>query len=222
MPEPGGRRSARGKWVRPGAAALIATVAVQGCAAGPQTGAERPTSGLARVTELLVPSGHGSLLQDDVTLTLRTEELVLKVTPLEEWVLRLTAPDTWSRLSSLAAVHRDEVTRQTGVEDASLFLVSFFSLTPGASFRPQDVQIENRSRLMRPLLIRPLTAGWGQERLEQEEAQLAVYAFSERVDLEQAFAVEYAFQVSSGWEEILRMLELERGRAIARAGLGPI
>jgi hypothetical protein len=174
------------------------------------------------VTELLVPSGHGSLLQDDITLTLRTEELVLKVTPLEEWVLRLTAPDTWSRLSSLAAGHRDEVARQTGADDASLFLVSFFSLIPGSSFRPQDLQIENRSRLMRPLLIRPLTAGWGQERLEQEEVQLAVYAFSERVDLEQALAVEYASQVSSGWEEILRRLELERSRAIARAGLGPI
>ena len=222
MPEPRVRRCAGGGWVGPGAAALIATAAVQGCAAGPQTSTERPTPGAARVTELLVPSGHGSLLQDDVTLTLRTEELVLKVTPLEEWVIRLTAPDTWSRLSSLAAVHRNEVARQTGVDDASLFLVSFFSLTPGASFRPQDVQIENRSRLMRPLLIRPLTAGWGQERLEQEEAQLAVYAFSERVDLEQALAVEYASQVSSGWEEILRRLELERGRAIARAALGPI
>ena len=222
MPDPLGLRRTRGGRVWPGVAALIAMAAVQGCAAGPQTGTELPTPRAARLTELLVPSGHGSLLQDDVTLTLRTEELVLKVTPLEEWVIRLTAPDTWSRLSSLAAVHRNEVARQTGVDDASLFLVSFFSLTPGASFRPQDVQIENRSRLMRPLLIRPLTAGWGQERLEQEEAQLAVYAFSERVDLEQALAVEYASQVSSGWEEILRRLELERGRAIARAGLGPI
>jgi hypothetical protein len=183
-------------------------------------GSDLSTAGVARVTELLVPSGYGSLLQDHITLTLRTEEIVLRVTPLEEWVLRLTAPDTWSRLSSLASIHRDEVTRQTGEDKASLFLVSFFSLTPGASFRPQDLQIENRGRLMRPLLIRPLTTGWGQERLEQEEAQLAVYAFSERVDLEQALAVEYASQVSSGWEGVLRILELERGRASARAGLG--
>lgn len=222
MPEPRGRRRARGGWVGPGAAALIATVAVQGCAAAMGAGTERSPLGTTRVTELLVPSGHGSLFQDDVTLTLRTEELVLKVTPLEEWVIRLTAPDTWSRLSSLAAVHRQEVARQTGVDDASLFLVSFFSLTPGASFRPQDVQIENRGRLQRPLLIRPLTTGWGQERLRQEDAQLAVYAFSEGVDLEQALAVEYASRVSSGWEEILRRLELEHGRAVARAGLGPL
>ena len=220
MPEPRGRRRAGGGWV--GAAALIATVAAQGCAAAMEADTKRSALGATRVTELLVPSGHGSLFQDDVTLTLRTEELVLKVTPLEEWVLRLTAPDTWSRLSSLAAIHRQEVARQTGMDDASLFLVSFFSLTPGASFRPQDVQIENRGRLQRPLLIRPLTTGWGQERLRQEEAQLAVYAFPGGVDLEQALAVEYASRVSSGWEEIMRRLELEHGRAVARAGLGPL
>ena len=219
MPEQSGRWRAR---ISPVVAAMIATAAWQGCAASPQPGTERVTPGAARVTDLLVPSGYGSLLQDEVTLTLRTGDLVLKVTPLEEWVIRLTAPDTWSRLSSLASVHRNEVARQTGAEYPSLFLVSFFSLTPGASFSPQDVQIENRSRLMRPLLIRPLTVGWGQERLEQEEAQLAVYAFAERIDLEQALTVEYASQLSSGWEAILRRLELERGRAVARSGLGPI
>ena len=88
-------------------------------------------------------------------------------------------------------------------------------------FHPQDVQIENRGRRQRPLLIRPLTAGWGEERLKQEEAQLAVYAFAEGVDLEQALTVAYGFEVGSGWEEILRRLEVERGRARARAGLGP-
>lgn len=221
MPEPRGGGRARAGWGRSRPTALLAMVALQGCAAGLGPGQEQPAPDAAGTTELLVPSGHGSLLQDDVTVTLRGEEIVLKVTPLEEWVLRLTAPDTWSRLSSLAAVHREEVARQTGVDNPSLFLVSFFSRTPGVPFHPQDVQIENRGRRQRPLLIRPLTAGWGEERLKQEEAQLAVYAFAEGVDLEQALTVAYGFEVGSGWEEILRRLEVERGRARARAGLGP-
>ena len=69
------------------------------------------------------------LLQDDITLVVRTDALQLKVTPLEEWVIRLTAPDTYARLSALAASHRAEVTRRTGVETASLFFVSIFGRT---------------------------------------------------------------------------------------------
>ena len=222
MPEHVDHQGTRSRWAVAQLALVIATVAFQGCATSAQPETERTAPAAARVSDLLVPSGYGSLLQDEITLTLRAGDLILKVTPLEEWVIRLTAPDTWSRLASLAEAHRGEVAGRTGIDDASLFLVSFFSLTPGASFSPQDVQVENRSRLMRPLLIRPLTTGWGQERLQQEEAQLAVYAFSERVDLEQGFTVEYASQVSSGWETILRRLELERGRAVARSGLGDI
>ena len=88
-------------------------------------------------------------------------------------------------------------------------------------FRPEDVQLVNRGRRQRPLLIRSVTSGWGAERLEQEVTQLAVYAFSEGVELEQALTVEYGLAVASGWEEILRRLEVERARARGRAGLGP-
>ena len=73
-----------------------------------------------RSARLLVPPGHGTLRQDDITLTLLAGDLQLKVTPLEEWVLRLAAPDTWSRLSSLAATHREQVTLRTGMQDPAL------------------------------------------------------------------------------------------------------
>ena len=203
-------------------ASALAAVALLagGCTGAPGPVVPRPTASLDRTEALLVPSGHGSLLQDEITLTIRSGLVQLKVTPLEEWVLRLTAPDTWSRLSALAAVHRVGVERETGIQDAPLFLVSFFSDTPGAAFNPQDVQVENRGRRQRPTAIRPLTAGWGEERLRQQEPQLAVYAFSEAVDLEQPFLVYYGAEVDAGWEEILRKLEAERERARARAGVG--
>ena len=53
-----------------------------------------------------------------------------------------------------------------------------------------------------------------------EETQLAVYAFPDEVDVEQPLTLEYGFETASGWDEILRRLETELGRARTRAGLG--
>ncbi len=204
-------------------ACLACVVGLSGCIATagplPQGTDPRPVGTSAgRESELLVPPGHGVLRQDEITLTLFAEDLELKVTPLEEWVIRLTAPDTWARLSSLATAHREEVVRRTG-EPAALFLVSFFSRLPGTPFQPNDVQLVNRGRRRRPVLIRPVTAGWGAQRLDQEEPQLAVYAYPADIDLEQPLALEYGFETGSEWEAILRRLESERSRARARAGV---
>jgi hypothetical protein len=190
--------------------------ALQGCAAGPVPRGPAPTS--ARPEELLIPSGYGSLRQEQITLTLETGELQLKVTPLEEWVTRLTAPDTWTRLSGLGATHREEAERRLG-GPVSLFLVSFFTRVPGTPFRPDDVELVHRGRRLRPLLIRPVTSGWGAQRLEAQETQVAVYAFAAELDLQQPLTVEYGLESATGWDEILRLLEAERGRARARAGL---
>ena len=191
-----------------------------GCAAAAGPGVVARNSGPDRSTDLLVPPGHGSLLQDDVTLGLRTEAVQLKVTPLEEWVLRLTAPDTYARLSALATTYRSEITRRTGRDDAALFLVSFFGRTAGASFTPEDVQLVHRGRRLRPAFIRPMTSGWEQRRIDPGQTQAAIYAFTDEVDLEQPISVEYADQTGTPWEDILRRLEAERVRARARAGLG--
>jgi hypothetical protein len=199
------------------AVAALGVVTLAGCAAGPavttpRTGAER--------TDLLVPLGYGSLVQDEITLTVRTEELLLKLTPLEEWVVRLTAPDTYARLAALASSHRGEVARRSGVAEPALFLVSIFGRTAGATFRPEDVHIVHRGRRLRPLLVREMTSGWGEGRVEVGATQAAVFAFGEEVDLEQAISVEYGAQTGSAWEEVLRRLEAERGRARGRAGVG--
>lgn len=191
-------------------------VAVSGCAAGPALPGAAPAGPASE--ELLVPSGYGSLRQDQITLTVETGDLQLKVTPLEEWVTRLAAPDTWSRLSGLGVTHRAETELRLG-RPASLFLVSFFSRVPGTTFRPDDVELVNRGRRLRPLLIRPVTTGWGAQRLEAQETQLAVYAFDQEIDLQQPLTVEYEGETGAGWDEILRLLEAERGRARTRAGL---
>jgi len=205
-----GRRHARGL-----ASGALATLWSAGCAAAP--GPPPPAS--AEGTDDLVPAGYGTLRQEELTLTLRPGPLVLKVTPLEESVIRLAAPDTYRRLGELALRHRGPLQRRAGSSDVTLFLVSFFSDEPGTVFQPEDVQLVNRGRQHRPLAIQGVTGGWGTQRLRQQETQMAVYAFPE-LDLSLALTAVYGDARTEEWERILRTMEVERARVRARAGVG--
>ncbi|MGD2070452.1 MAG: hypothetical protein PVI57_17380, partial [Gemmatimonadota bacterium] len=144
--------------------------------------------------------------------------LQLKVTPLEEWMIRLTAPDTYDRLSELAAAHRPVLAERSGVASPKLFLVSFFSDEAGVGYDPEDVHLVSRGRRYRPLAIRPVTAGWGTQRLPQRETRMAVYAFPPAVDMDLGMMLEYGGVRNRQWDGILQVLQSEHARVRARAG----
>lgn len=198
------------------AAGVLAAALLAACAAAGGGGDEGAPPG----AELLVPPGYGTLHQDDVTVTLGSDDLQVKVTPLAESVIRLTAPDTYRRLRGVAESHRDVLSRQAGRDDARLFLVSFFSLAPDVPYEPEGLEIVSRGFRHRPLAIRPVTPGWGAQRLEQRETALAVYAFPPGVELETDLTVEYQDVRSDAWRRILVDLQAERERVRARAGIG--
>lgn len=169
----------------------------------------------------LVPPGFGTLLQDDITLRLQDGDLLIKVTPLEEWVIRLTAPDTYARLHGLAQTHRDRATRGRAEDEASLFLVSLFSYHPDVTYEPEDLLLVNRGFRYRPLGISPVTPSWGTQRLGQQETRIAVYGFEGRMELETELVVEYQALRNEVWRDrILPLLRAELPRARARAGGG--
>ena len=196
-----------------------------GCSAAPPTAepAAQPTVPSDTLTAAeasdLVPQGYGTLHQDEITVTLRQGPLLIKATPLAEEVIRLTAPDTYTRLHSLAERRREEASLQTpGRGVPSLWLVSLFSYEPEVSFQPEDLRLQQQGRLMRPNAILPLGSGWGRQRLQQQEQQSAVYAFEERVDLDQPLTVLYGQQRSDAWEGIIPRLEVEEAKVRSRAG----
>jgi len=183
-----------------------------------------PTQGVSRAgpldeEALLVPPGFGSLRQDEITLTFTSGIVQVKVTPLEEWAIRLTAPDTYQRLSGLARLTRSQLNDRGGEEGAALFLVSFYSLMQGESFQPEDVYIENRSRRHRPRTIRPVTRDWGTGRLTQRNPQTAVYAYDSWIDLTLDMSVEYQGVRNMDWTFILQRLQAESSRARTRANV---
>jgi hypothetical protein len=163
----------------------------------------------------LPPPGYGTLRQEEISLSLTSGALRILITPLEESATRVTAPDTYRRLSSMSNAHRNA----PGVaESATLFLVSFFSEQPDQRFVPEEVQLVSRGIRLRPSAIIAITPSWGERRLRQRVTEMAVYAFSENVDLESDLVVAYGLEQTAAWSGILRRIQAERARARARAG----
>ena len=140
----------------------------------------------------LIPAGYGTLKQDEFTVALRSGPLQVKVTPLAETVIRTAAPDTYDRLHRLALSRNAEALRAAGATSTiELFLVSFFSYEPNATFQPENVQVTHQGRQMRAVTIMPLTPCWGRLQLQQQEQQSAIYVFTSPIDYELPMSVRY-------------------------------
>jgi len=200
---------------------LVLSLLLWGCAPGGQAPSPSPTGAGPGVAEsgLLVSPGYGTLPQDDITFRLQRGDLLIKVTPLEEWVIRLTAPDTYARLNGLAQTHGERAARIAMASEPSLFLVSLFSYQPDVTYEPEALLLVNRGLRFRSLGIAPLTPSWGTQRLGQQETHMAIYAFEGGIDLETDLAVEYRELRNDAWRDrILPLLRAEAVKARARGG----
>lgn len=204
------RRRARG--VGEAWPVCTAILALSGCVVASTSGTGREGPG---AVEVLPPPGYGTLRQEAVSLTLVSRGLQLMVTPLDESVTRVTAPDTYRRLSGLAGVYARSVSGPS-----TLFLVSFFSEEPAVRFVPEEVQLISHGVRVRPGEISPVTPTWGERRLRQRETETAVYRFDGDVDLESDLVLVYGLEQTSQWAGILPRIRAERARARARAGPG--
>jgi hypothetical protein len=158
-------------------------------------------------------------LQDQITLRIQQGDLLIKVTPLEEWVIRLTAPDTYTRLQGMARAHGERAAQMAMATPSSLFLVSFFSYQPNVTYQPEDLELANRGLRYRPRGIAPVTPSWGLQRLGQQQTQMAVYAFAGGIDLEADLVVEYQGLRNEIWRaQIVPLLRAEAAKVRARAG----
>ena len=194
-----------------------------GAAAAPPRADREPAppmqAGVVSPQDTLIPPGYGTLKQDQVTLALRSGALLVKLTPLSESVIRLLAPDTYTRLHGLAESRREEATSRT-VRAPELFLVSFYSYQPDVPFQPEDLQLLQQGQLLRPLGIFPITTGWGSQRLQQQDNQSALYAFESPIDYDQPITLRYGPVDTDGWRIVIPLLRAERNRVHSRVGGG--
>lgn len=207
---------------RPRAAqALLALTAfLSGCGMAAESPSTPTPSGSREPGEEvrdLVPPGHGTLTQDQITLRIQKEDLLIKVTPLAESVIRLTAPDTYARLHGLVLSRGSQASRGDSSQD--LFLVSFFSYQPDVRYEPEDLLLVNRGLRYRPRGIAPVTPSWGTQRLGQQETRMAIYAFDGPLELDRDLVVEYQTVRNEIWRNrIVPLLQTEEAKVRARAG----
>ena len=187
-------------------------VAVPACARGQGQGALDP----------LPPPGFGSLRQDDLALHVRSDELEVRVVPLDQRVTRLLARDAYQSLEGLVHSRRgsiDSVARISGISAPGLALVTFFGGREGARFDPSNLTLGIRNRVLRPRGVVPFSPRFTSQQLNVREQVSAIFIFDELLPVTDDFTFAYQGRGSESWQNKQRMLDRERGRVAARSRL---
>ena len=167
----------------------------------------------------LVPAGFGSLRQEQISISLQLPDVIMRLTPLDESVIRTLSSDSYRALRELGESHRPAVARlaaQHGLLRGNLWYVNFYGLARDARFSPLDLTVTSAGRDYRPLEVIPLSSGFGEQRLQPRETQTALYLFDDALDVNQPLVVSLGSQRSTSWSAILRD-NIERERALIRS-----
>ena len=168
----------------------------------------------------LIPAGFGTLRQDNLAIRLELPDLIVRIIPLDESVIRTLSPDSYRALRGQVESHRALLTRlatQHGLQRASVWYVEFFGLAPDARFSPEELTITSGGREFRPVEVVPLSTGFGSQHLQPRDRQTALYLFDDAVDVNQPLTVTFSGQTSAQWESTLRDVERERALIRSRA-----
>ncbi len=170
----------------------------------------------------LPPAGFGTLSQDNITVAIDVSEanLFIKVTPLTEWVIRMTAPDTYRRLNGYKVARGEQIrdrARRNGERGWPLVLfVSYYTRAVESTYEPYDLQIRAQNVVFRPFDIIAVTPDFNRERLRQQESQVALYLFEGEIDLDLPIEIEYAGRRSGRWSGIRSVLDRELTKVLTR------
>jgi hypothetical protein len=168
----------------------------------------------------LPPPGYGSLTQSDLALRVRSDELEVRLVPLDERVTRLLARDSYQSLQSLVHSRRssiDSLARLSGISAPGLALVTFFGGREGARFDPQTLTLVIRNGVLRPRGIVPFSPRFTSQQLNVREQVSAIFLFDELLPVTDDFSFSYQGRNSEDWQNKQRLLDRERGRVAARS-----
>jgi len=173
----------------------------------------------ARAQDTL-PVGFGTLKREDIVISFSTGALQIQILPLDESVIRLLAPDTYSSLSQLIRQRQTEIddqARRAGIQQPSLVLVTFFGLVSQARFVPEDINLSSRGRLFRPVGFVPLSPQWGGQQLGARQQATAIYLFEDGIAWGESLTASYEGMTNDSWTKAVRTLNSERLRVLGRA-----
>lgn len=168
----------------------------------------------------LPPAGFGSLRQDQIGVVLGTDQLRVRVIPLDEHVIRMLSPDSYRSLHDMATSRAAEIQRTAharGFDSVTTFMVTFFALEPMARFSADDVNITSQNATYRPIGYVAITPRFSENIIEQRGQAAAIYMFEPGIAVLRPFTVSYGPASSDAWSQALELINTERARVLARA-----
>jgi hypothetical protein len=168
----------------------------------------------------LIPAGYGTLRQDDISIKLTLEGVLVQLLPMNESVIRTLSPDAYKALHDLLQSYRTTIrgyAAQYGLREDDVWYVSFYGMAPNATFSPLDLTIRAPGRDFTPLRVIPITPGFGQNRLQVRDVQRAFYLFDDGMPLNQPLSVTMSAVTDDSWQTIQRKVEAEQEHVRARA-----
>ncbi|MEO8032504.1 MAG: hypothetical protein ABJC74_00885 [Gemmatimonadota bacterium] len=170
----------------------------------------------------LLPMGFGTLSIDDITLLMSTDQLDIRIVPLDERILRLTKPSVDSSLDQLIVQFADQIqaaSARSGISTPGLALVTFYSRQMNARYEPEDISILSPGREYRPVVMLPYSANFNNGQLDLRQRASAIYVFEEALPVETNFGIRYgANSFPDAWAGIRLRLDREKARVLGRVG----
>jgi hypothetical protein len=151
---------------------------------------------------------EGVLQTDDISVILQGGGLWIKITPMEEEILRYCTEDTRQIYRNLLNNQGKELTQSEG-NLYKKFFVQFRGQSENETyFDPTELNINQQGKLYKPEKIIPITSTFDKRILKQyENPELAIYAFNKDIDLERSIKFQYKDLNSIKWDEIIQSVE---------------
>jgi hypothetical protein len=173
---------------------------------------------------VLPPVGYGKLTQSDISISIRSNPVEVRFTPLNERLLRLLAPDAYRALRGMVETHQtaiDSVARQAGTSQPGLLMVTFFAQQPDIRFDASSVSVSVRTRHIDPVGIIPLDALFSTQQLPVRGQAMGLYVFSEELPVYEPMTFSYGNITVDDWTRKLRTFDRERARIDSRLRATP-
>jgi len=168
---------------------------------------------LSYAPSLSLPSGdeetrEGVLETDDISVILQGSGLWIRLTPMEEEILRYCTQDTRTTYSKMLENQGGALKKEEAGEFIK-FLVLFQGRSESETyFEPTDLNLNHQGKLYKPVKIIPISSTFDKRILKlYGNPEMAIYAFNKEIDLARPIEFKYKDLSSHKWTEVIKTVE---------------
>ncbi|OGF97825.1 MAG: hypothetical protein A2Z06_04160 [Candidatus Glassbacteria bacterium RBG_16_58_8] len=155
------------------------------------------------------PSGgeteEGILETEDISVILQGSGVWIRITPMDEEILRYCTEDTRSTYRKMLE-NQGEALKSDGDYGYKTFLISLQGRSENeVYFDPTELKIVQQGKFYKPSQIIPISSTFDKRILTlYGTPEMAIYAFSKEIDLTLPLEFKYKELSSNKWDEIIR------------------